>query len=92
MGGKGYFRKILIQCFEFCSCSHYHTLIFDKNKLDFAVPEFNSESIGTILKCKKLKKKSSYAPFIQGSILRFLTLLVCDVNKNLMKIYFKNEK
>ena len=57
MGGKGHFRKILIQCFA---------LIFDKNKLDFAVPEFNSESVGTILKCKKLKTKKLVCSFYTG--------------------------
>ena len=66
MGGKGHFRKILIQCFEFCSCSRYHALIFDKNKLDLAVPEFNSESIGTILKYKKLKTKKLVCSFYTG--------------------------
>ena len=75
MCGKGHFRKILTQCFEFCCCSRYHALIFDKNKLDFAVPEVNAESFGTILKCQKSKTKKLVCSFYTGE---YIAISSCD--------------
>ena len=71
MFGKGHFRKILTQCFKF---SRYHALIFDKNKLDFAVPEFNAESIGTILECQKSKTKKLVCSFYTGEYIAISSL------------------
>ena len=67
IGGKGHFRKILTQFFEFCCSPRYHALIFEKIIVQLHDPEFNTESIGTNFKSQKSKTKKLACPFYIGN-------------------------
>ena len=91
-GGKWHFRNIFTYFFEFHCCFHYHTLIFEKKKLDFIAPEFNAELIGTNLKCQKSKTKKLICSFCTGTYNAISSLTRQWRHKSLLWIYLKNEK